>query len=196
MFPYSELRPKIGLTLVVIVLITIIMNAVNFLYCFIRDLYRALRLLYYKILFWCERLMKKSMVAKMIPFHKEEEVKKKLPHPADTKCMINDKLYFVSTLDTVVNTDLNLKLKNKNVIKINKPLAEFDADVSDLVSRLPKPLVLKVPAKPPIPEMPEDLELRLAAGLYLKPKSVQFWNKSRGLHDEGVEDEKKEEEEV
>jgi hypothetical protein len=134
--------------------------------------------------------MKKSKVIKMLPFHKEEE-KKKLPHPADTKCMINDKQYFVSTLDTVVNTDLNLKLKKKKVIKMIQPLDEgFEPDVSDLLSRLPKPLELKVPERPPIPEMPEDLELRLAAGLYLKPKSVQFWNKSRGIQGE---DEKQEE---
>jgi hypothetical protein len=44
--------------------------------------------------------MKKSKVVKMLPFHKEEE-KKKLPHPADAKCMINNKQYFVSTFDTV-----------------------------------------------------------------------------------------------
>jgi hypothetical protein len=188
----SDLRPKIGLTLVVIVLMTIILNAVNFLLCFFRDIYRGLRSLYYKILFWCERLMKKSKVVKMLPFHKEEE-KKKLPHPADTKCMINDKQYFVSTLDTVVNTDLNLKLKKNKVIKVNKPLDEgFEPDVSDMIARLPKPLELKVPERPPIPEMPEDLELRLAAGLYLKPKSVQFWNKSRGIKGE-VEGEKQEE---
>jgi hypothetical protein len=40
---YSDLRPKIGLTLVVIVLMTIILNAINFLHCFVRDLYRGLR---------------------------------------------------------------------------------------------------------------------------------------------------------
>ena len=128
--------------------------------------------------------MKKSKVVKMLPFHKEEE-KKKLPHPADTKCMINNKQYFVSTFDTAVNTDLNLKLKKKRVIKVNKPFPEFEPDVSDLIARLPKPLELKVPEKPPIPVIPEDLELRLAAGLYLKPKSVQFWNKSRGIHEDG-----------
>jgi len=135
--------------------------------------------------------MKKSKVVKMLPFQKEEE-KKKLPHPADAKCMINDKQYFVSTFDTAVNTDLNIKLKKKKAIKVSKPLAEFEPDVSDLIARLPKPLEVKVPEKIPIPVMPEDLELRLAAGLYLKPKSVQFWNKSRGIHDEG-EDEKQQE---
>ena len=101
---------------------------------------------------------------------------------------MDSKQYFVSTVDTMVGSDLNLKIKKKKVIKIQKDIGEFEPDVSDLIARLPKPLVIKAPAKPPIPEKPEDIELRLAAGLYLKPKSIQFWNQSRGVHEE--EDEK------
>ena len=71
-------------------MITITLNAINFLYCFFKDIYRVLRLLYYKVKYFLERIMKKTRVLKMIPFMKEEE-KKQLPHPADAKCMIDSK---------------------------------------------------------------------------------------------------------
>jgi len=168
--------------LVVVVLVTIALNGINFFYCFFKDIYRSLRLLYYKLKYCSNRVLKKSGVAKIMPFIKEEE-KKPIQHPADVKCITDSNQYFVSTLDTVVGTDLHLKLKKKKVVKIQKELKEFEPDVSDMVGRLPKPLEIKAPPKPPIPEKPEDLELRLAAGLYLKPKSIKFWNQSRGVNE-------------